>query len=217
MPRLLFRSISALSFITVAVAAQASVIVQVIPFFYDNTGGADQTTILNKFDPTLGKLTKITIDWANYATASNQVTNIDAASGTFSNSAFSESDFLVAEDTFSYGLFDQNIVSDNHNGVSLAPGESDLVSVASLYTASAYTSNPGALAAFSGVGTVIAYQASFGIAGGAGDVQVANQGMEEAASVGTLTYHYTTLPAPAAAGTMLIGLLGGFVRRRKSA
>lgn len=219
MSRSYIRTLATISFAVVAVASQAAVYSQAIPAFYDNTGGADQTTLLQQFNPSWGTLLNVTISYWNGAAATNTVTNIDIEAGTYNNSAFSQSDFQVFPTASPfYGYYNTQVASDSHSGVVLNPGDSDTVSSLVIDTNTMSDSTPSLLAAWTGLGTITAYQASFGIAGGDGDHQVQNAGFEEAASFGTLTYEYrSVVPAPAAAGTMLIGMIGGFVRRRRSA
>lgn len=218
MSRLNIKTIATISLAAIAVAAQSAVFSQSIPLFVDYTGGADQTTVLAKFNPSWGTLTQINIIYATEADATNTVTNIDGVAGTYVDSVHSESYFLVAEDTFTYGFADNNVVDATVAGIPLNAGDSYTLTQTSFYTNTVFTTYAAALSAFSGAGSVIAYQSSFGYAGGSGDHQVSNAGSEFAGSVGYLEYVYKpAVPAPAAAGTMLIGMIGGFIRRRKSA
>lgn len=209
--------LATLSFVVVAAASQAALILQSVPAFYDNSGGADQYTMLNQFNPALGSLTAVGMFYYNVAYGQNTVTNIDGTPGTFSNMVYSESYLSVYDSTATYGLVDDLVVSNSASGIALAGGASNTISAGNGYYAFQASYDPSFLAAYTGMGSVYAYQASLGYAGGSGDHQVQNGGFEESASAAVLIYQYNAVPAPAAAGTMLIGMIGGFVRRKRSA
>jgi len=218
MSRSYIRTIATLSFAVVAVASQAAVYVQTIPTFTDTSGGDSMTTMLAKFNPSWGTLLAVTIGYTNTASGSNTVTNIDVAPGTYNNSVHSDSTISVYEDSLTYGITDMRNADASANGFLLNPGSSDTESAADSISTSISSSWSGVLSAYSGAGNVIVTQSSFGIASGTGDHQVQNAGSEFAQSYGLLTYEYRpAVPAPAAAGTMLIGMIGGFVRRKRSA
>ena len=218
MSRFALKSIATLSLGVVAAASQASVITQNINLFVDYTGGASITTSLQQFHPWMGTLNSVTLNYEIAVLASNTVTNIDSASGLFNNFVYDESYLSVHDLANTQSMGDDLIVTDSHTNVALAGGASDSVGFYVAYT-NTLIGNAAVMTAFTGGGTLAVDQSSLGFAVAGGSAQTQSTGFEYAGSVGTLTYDYTkpSVPAPAAAASMVMGLVGSFVRRRKSA
>jgi len=218
MSRFLIKSIATLSLTVVAAASQAFTVTYPINFFLDSTGGASSTTSVPMFHPWMGTLTSVSLAYHIGAIGGNDVTNIDAVSGVFDNFVYSESYLSVHNAANTAALGDDLIVQDSHTGVALAPGGVDSVFAYNEYDNTIW-GTAGVMAGFTGGGNLVVDQSSLGFAVAGGTAQTQSTGSEAAISYGYLTYEYTKnpTPAPAAAASMLIGMVGGLVRRRKSA
>jgi len=199
------------------VAAQATVISYTSMLLSGvGTGVSSDTTSLLQFNPGLGTLTSVTVFYADFAFSESSITNLTTKSRYASQSSFASDAINVSTGfTINTGGF----VTASTSLVSPALGAgltSDLTNSNFGGGSSTYTSASD-LAEFTGFGalSVTNTTTTSGSAVGQGNYFAFTNNF--AAGQAAVVYTYRSVPSPAAAATMLIGVVGGLARRRRSA
>jgi len=200
-----------------AVAAQANVITYNMAFPLSGVGTGTQmdTTSLLKFNPSLGTLTSATITNFDYAFSESSITNLTAKKRFESQSSFASDKIKVSTGGL-ISVVGSISASTSQSGPLLGGVTNDLVDAHFGGGSSTFTSMLD-LAEFTGLGTLTVTNntTTSGSAIGQGSYSAFTNNFAEAQA--SVTYDYKSVPSPAAAATMLIGVVGGIARRRRLA
>jgi len=198
------------------VAAQATVLTYTSQLLAGvNTGTQADHLSIPQFNPSWGTLVSVTVSYANFAYSESSLTNLTSVTRVEVQNSFASDNVSVTSGAISVG--GGVSASTSYGPGPIAGGATNDLIDQQFSGGGAFYTSAFDLAQFTGLGNVFVDNATVtsGQFGQQGNYYGFSFNIGEGQA--QVSYNYTNVPSPAAAATMLIGVVGGLVRRRKSA
>ena len=211
----IWRAVVASTVLGAAVAAQANVLSYTSQVLAGvNTGTQIDHISIPQFNPTWGVLQSVTVTYGNFAYSESSLSNLTTSTRFEIQNSLAKDSITVKSGSITVG--GSVTASTSYSGNIAGGFTNDLIDQQISGGTSTFTL-PADLAQFTGLGNVFVDNNTItsGQFGQQGNYYGFSFNIGEAQA--QVDYNYRTVPSPAAAATMLIGVVGGFVRRRKSA